>query len=33
LITRGWELYYLPYSAVRWQDARRNFERAFELSV
>jgi Tfp pilus assembly protein PilF len=31
LITRGWELYYLPYSAARWQDARRNFERAFEL--
>jgi peptide/nickel transport system substrate-binding protein len=31
LITRGWELYYLPYSPVRWQDARRNFERAFEL--
>jgi peptide/nickel transport system substrate-binding protein len=31
LITRGWELYYRPYSAVRWQDARRNFERAFEL--
>ena len=31
LITRGWELYYLPYSAVTWQDARRNFERAFEL--
>ena len=31
LITRGWELYYLPYSSVRWQDARRNFERAFEL--
>jgi peptide/nickel transport system substrate-binding protein len=31
LITRGWELYYLPYSVVRWQDARRNFERAFEL--
>jgi peptide/nickel transport system substrate-binding protein len=30
-ITRGWELYYLPYSAVRWQDARRNFERALEL--
>jgi tetratricopeptide (TPR) repeat protein len=24
-------LYYLPYSAARWQDARRNFERAFEL--
>jgi tetratricopeptide (TPR) repeat protein len=31
LITRGWELYFLPYSAVRWQDARRNFERAFDL--
>jgi tetratricopeptide (TPR) repeat protein len=31
LITRGWELYYLPYSTVRWQGARRNFERAFEL--
>ena len=31
LITRGWELYYLPYSPARWQDARRNFERAFEL--
>jgi len=31
LITRGWELYYLPYSAARWQDAGRNFERAFEL--
>ena len=31
LIMRGWELYYLPYSTVRWQDARRNFERAFEL--
>lgn len=31
LITRGWELYYLPYTAARWQDARRNFERAFEL--
>jgi hypothetical protein len=31
LITRGWELYYLPYSAARWQNARRNFERALEL--
>jgi len=31
LITHGWELYSLPYSAVRWQDARRNFKRAFEL--
>ena len=32
LITRGWELYYLPYSPARWQDARRKFERAFELN-
>jgi tetratricopeptide (TPR) repeat protein len=24
-------LYFLPYSAARWQDARRNFEQAFEL--
>jgi len=31
LITRGWTLYYLPYSAVRWQDARRSFEQAFEM--
>jgi len=31
LITRGWESYYLPYTEARWQDARRNFERAFEL--
>src|ERR1700746_595043 len=31
LITRGWESYYLPYSAARWQDARRNFERGFAL--
>ena len=32
LIKQGWELYYLPYSAMRWQDARRDFERAFELN-
>jgi len=31
LITRGWELYHLPYSSIRWQEARHNFERAFEL--
>ncbi len=31
LIVRGWELYYSPYSTARWQDARRDFERAFEL--
>jgi len=31
LITRGWALYYLPYTAVRWQEARRDFEQALEL--
>ena len=31
LILRGWALYYLPYSPVRWQDARRDFERALEI--
>jgi tetratricopeptide (TPR) repeat protein len=31
LITRGWALYYLPYTPVRWQEARRNFEHAFEM--
>jgi Tfp pilus assembly protein PilF len=31
LVTRGWELYYLPYTPARWQEARRDFERAFEL--
>jgi tetratricopeptide (TPR) repeat protein len=31
LILRGWALYYLPYTPVRWQQARGDFERAFEL--
>jgi tetratricopeptide (TPR) repeat protein len=31
LILRGWALYYLPYTPVRWQEARRDFERALEL--
>jgi tetratricopeptide (TPR) repeat protein len=31
LITRGWALYYLPYTLVRWQEARRDFEQAFEM--
>src|SRR6266446_7654945 len=31
LITRGWAVYHLPYSPVRWQEARRNFERALEI--
>jgi tetratricopeptide (TPR) repeat protein len=31
LITRGWALYSLPYTPVRWQEARRDFERALEL--
>jgi tetratricopeptide (TPR) repeat protein len=31
LITRGWALYRLPYTSVRWQEARQNFERALEL--
>ena len=31
LILQGWALYYLPYSPVRWQDARRDFERALEI--
>jgi len=31
LIMRGWALYYLPYTPVRWQEARRDFERALEL--
>jgi len=33
LIARGWELYYLPYTPVRWQEARRDFERAFEIDA
>jgi tetratricopeptide (TPR) repeat protein len=31
LITQGWGLYQLPYTLVRWQEARRDFERALEL--
>jgi tetratricopeptide (TPR) repeat protein len=31
LITRGWALYYLPYTPVRWQEARRDFEQAVEM--
>src|ERR1700737_1180497 len=31
LITRGWASYHLAYSPARWQEARRDFERALEL--
>src|SRR6516162_9446285 len=31
LITRGWALYDQPYSLVRWQEARRDFEHAVEM--
>jgi tetratricopeptide (TPR) repeat protein len=31
LISRGWALYHLPYTSVRWQEARRDFEQAFEM--
>ena len=31
LITRGWALYNSPYTPVRWQEARRDFEQALEL--
>src|SRR5215472_6682146 len=31
LIQRGWALYNLPYTNVRWQDAGRDFERALEI--
>ena len=31
LIARGWAMYNLPYTLVRWQAARRDFERALEL--
>lgn len=31
LISRGWVAYYLPYSPMRWQEARRDFERALEI--
>ena len=30
-IARGWALYYLPYTPARWQQARREFEQAFEI--
>jgi tetratricopeptide (TPR) repeat protein len=31
LIARGWALYKLPYTLVKWQEARRDFEKALEL--
>ena len=31
LITRGWALYNSPYTPVRWQETRRDFEQALEL--
>jgi Tfp pilus assembly protein PilF len=31
LISRGWAAYHLPYSPVRWQAARHDFERALEI--
>jgi tetratricopeptide (TPR) repeat protein len=31
LISRGWALSSLPYTAARWQEARRDFERALEV--
>jgi tetratricopeptide (TPR) repeat protein len=31
LILRGWASYYLPYSPVRWHEARHNFERALDI--
>src|SRR6266853_4013205 len=31
LITRAWASYHLPYAPARWQEARRDFERALEL--
>ena len=30
-IARGWASYYLPYTPARWQQARREFEQAFEI--
>jgi tetratricopeptide (TPR) repeat protein len=30
-IARGWASYYLPYTSARWQQARREFEQAFEI--
>ena len=31
LISQGWAAYYHPYSLARWQEARRDFERALEI--
>jgi hypothetical protein len=31
LITRGWAMYNLPYTPVRWREARGDFDRALEL--
>ena len=31
LIARGWALYNLPYTLAKWQEARRDFEKALEL--
>jgi len=31
LVMQGWALYHLPYTLARWQEARRDFERALEL--
>ncbi|HEX4199905.1 MAG TPA: tetratricopeptide repeat protein, partial [Chthoniobacterales bacterium] len=31
LIARGWALYNMPYTLVKWQEARRDFEKALEL--
>jgi tetratricopeptide (TPR) repeat protein len=31
LIARGWIMYNLPYTLVKWQEARRDFEKALEL--
>jgi len=31
LILRGWAAYHLPYSSLKWQDARHDFERALEI--
>jgi tetratricopeptide (TPR) repeat protein len=33
LILRGWTLYYEPYTAAKWQEARRDFERALEIDA
>jgi Tfp pilus assembly protein PilF len=30
LIMRGWALYHLPYTPVRWQEARHDFEQALK---